>query len=447
MVFLRTLAVASWCLVSLAALTAEPAASGAPRAPAPPVHVVPASIDASGAHDVTMALQRELDRLPNGGTLRLRSRARYRVDGTLLIADRSHVTLDGAGAELFAGSRGAGDRSQLRIVGGTRITVRDVTITGANEHAGLGDAAYVVAMVGQHGIRIEGSSGVDLDRIDVRRVFGDFVYIGPDGPRWSDGIWIHDSRFDRSGRQGISVTAGRNVVIERNSIAYAHRAIVDLEPNGAAWGAENVHILDNTVGPSRLLFVAAAGRGPVDHVVIARNALRGHVLSVQVIASRGDRRDGFYVVDNRSDSDARRAPVRFTGVDGIVVTGNVQPITREGEPGVRLDRSCSVLVASNDLLPGTLQVSPPVSCGAVPALIPPAAPDVAGRNRSAAPGSPSEASTTTAPSRSAPASTGAGTSWARIVVVALLAVAVGGFVLRDAWRRDRHANERKRPPR
>lgn len=451
MVSLRALAVASWCLLSLATVAAAPAASAASavlgEAGEPPVHVVPDSVDASGTHDVTALLQRELDQLPNGGTLRLRAGGRYRVDGTLLIAHRSRLTLDGAGAQMFAGTRGAGDRSQVRIVGGTGITLRDLTITGANEHAGLGDAAYVVPMVGQHGIRIEGASGVELARVTVERVFGDFVYVGPDGSRWSDGIWIHDSHFDRSGRQGISVTAGRNVVIERNEIAYAHRAIVDLEPNGADWGAEGVHILHNTVGPSRLLFVAAAGRGPVDHVVIADNTLLGHVLSIQVVASAGDRREGFYVVDNHSNSDARRAPMRFTGVDGIVVTGNVQPITREGEPAVRVDSSCSVWVADNDLLPGALQLAPPVSCGSTPPLTPPAAPNVAGRGAALRDRAPAESTTTTAPSRTSVASSGRGTSWARIAAVALLAVAAGALIVRYAWCRDRRANERKRPPR
>ena len=48
-------------------------------------------------------------------------------------------------------------------------------------------------------------------------------------------------------------------MIEHNQITDTRRATIDLEPNGPEWGAENVHILDNRIGPGRLLFLAAAG--------------------------------------------------------------------------------------------------------------------------------------------------------------------------------------------
>lgn len=91
-------------------------------------------------------------------------------------------------------------------------------------------------------------------------------------------------------------------------ITDARRATIDLEPNSPSWGAQNVHILDNEVGPGRLLFVAAAGRGPVAQVVVARNRLRGHILNMSVQPPGTDRRSGFYVVDNMSDTPASRSP-------------------------------------------------------------------------------------------------------------------------------------------
>lgn len=82
-------------------------------------------------------------------------------------------------------------------------------------------------------------------------------------------------------------------MIERNTITDARRATIDLEPNSPSWGAQNIHIVDNQIGPGRLLFVAAHGLGPVDQIVVAGKELRGHVLSMSVQPPGADRRSGF----------------------------------------------------------------------------------------------------------------------------------------------------------
>ena len=87
--------------------------------------------------------------------------------------------------------------------------VDDLEIQGANPYAGLDDRAYQVPKVGQYGIKLEGVTNVELVRVHVHDVYGDLVLVGnsPDA-RWSQGVWIHDSVFERSGRQGLTVAAG-----------------------------------------------------------------------------------------------------------------------------------------------------------------------------------------------------------------------------------------------
>jgi hypothetical protein len=342
------------------------------------------AIDATGATDVTVALQQLIDHTPDGAVVRLEPDGEYRVEGTLLLEERRDLEIDGQGARIFATTTGGEHRAHLRIVGGERLVVRDLRISGANPHAGLDDRAYQPHLVGQHGIRLEGATDVELSELHVADTFGDFVYVGrrEDG-RWSEGIWIHGSVLERSGRQGVTVTAGRDVVIERNVIRDTRRATIDLEPNSPSWGAQNIHVLENAIGPGRLLFVAAAGRGPVDQVVVARNRLQGHILNVIVEPPPGDRRVGFWVVDNTSDAAATRSPMRFTAVDGLVVTGNTQAVTRAGEAAVAVTDACGVTVAGNDLGPGSVQVLGAAGCGEPLALRPPDAPFVAGRTPTA----------------------------------------------------------------
>jgi hypothetical protein len=319
--------------------------------------------------------------------------------------------------------------------------------------AGVDERAYYVPLAFQHGIRIDGAVGVELARIQVFDTYGDFVYIGPrsDGA-WSQGVWIHDSVFARSGRQGLAVTAGRDVVIERNFISDTRRATVDLEPNTPTSGAENVHIIDNEVGPGRLLFVAAAGGGPVNRVVVARNRLRGRVMSAVVDPPDSTRRHDFYFVDNSSDTPTKAPPLKIIRVDGLVVTGNRQPIVRPDEGAVRGEDVCGVFVAGNDLSPGTMQLDAPLApCGTAPSLIPPAPPAAAGRPVSRAPSrAPSPTTTTTLPSTTTtrpaplPVSTDGGGGIARYALIALLLGGlIAGIALLMSERARRRATRRR----
>ena len=182
----------------------------------------------------------------------------------------------------------------------------------------------------------------------VTDVYGDFVYIARDKDRVpSQNVWIHDSDFRRNGRQGISVTAATNVIIERNSFLDTRRSTIDLEPNARSWHVSNVFILDNTVGKGRLLFVASHGQGPVDNVVISGNRLVGHALNIDAVPPEGKRRSNWIVTDNVSNTTVHTRPLRFFGIDGLVVSGNTQRVKGE-QPGVIATDDCGTHIADND---------------------------------------------------------------------------------------------------
>lgn len=439
---MRTLRALSAVLVLLCVALGPGAAGAGPPADA-------TGIDATGKDDVTAELQALIDRVPDGGVVRLAPSGRYRIDGTLRVTGRRDLRLDGNGARLVARTEGGHDRSHLVVTGGSGIVIHDLEIVGANPFAGIGTRAYRADREGQHGIRLEGATDVELARLRISDVYGDFIYLGrSDDGHWTERVWIHDSFFTRNGRQGIAVTSGRDVVIERNTITDTRRATIDLEPNGRSGGAVNVHILDNLIGPGRLLFLAAVGRGPKSDVVVARNRLEGHTLNMIVRPGSSDRPAAFYVVDNTSDTPTTRSPMKFSRVDGLVVTGNKQPIKKAGVAAVDTRGVCGMVVERNKLGRSRLQVigsQPP--CGTPPDLTPPAAPNVAGRpvggavtpspSTTVTP-SPTTATTQPAPPPTAGGETGSGGRLlATAATVAIAALVIGAVISRRrATRRD-----------
>ena len=335
---------------------------------------VPASIDPTGRVDVTKSMQRFLASVPSGRDISFRKGAHYRIEGTLFIRHRKRITIDGNGATVFARTRGGPARSQWWIKGGTRIIFRNLIVRGANPNAGTGDDAYVRKLETQHGFRFEGVNGAELDHVQVHDVYGDFVYIGRGRDRVpSRDVWVHDSRFSRNGRQGISVTAASNVVIERNHLDQTRRSTIDLEPDARSALVSNVFILNNTVGKGHLLFLASHGRGPVDNVVVSGNQLLGHSLTPSTPYRRGTARLlRSVIVNNVSDTPAPQRPLRFFGIDGLVVRGNRQLVTGD-QPGVVLNGVCGAHVSGNQFGSGgtrqdTPQCNAPLTVPKLPAI-------------------------------------------------------------------------------
>lgn len=366
-------------LVAAAVLLAAGLAA-APLATADPPYMPPATVDATGTTDATDALLAFIDSVPDGSTIAFPAGANYRIDGTLDIQYRHNLTFEGNGARFFARSLGDRTRRHFRFLGGSDIVVRDVVVVGASLVAGVGDHAYDRYREAQHGFMFSGVDTAELDGVTVTDIYGDFVYVGKDygTGAWSKNIWVHDSVFERNGRQGIAVTAGRDVLIEDSRISEIRRATLDLEPNGPKGGAIGITFRNNEVGRGRLLFLAAVGQaGQVRDVKITGNTLRGKVMNMNVHAPDGTRRSNFLIADNVSDrkfGSPLGHLMKFHAVDGVTVTGNYQEIQDGREVvGVRTEDSCLVVVAGNTF-PGASAESEIGACGDEPGDPPPADP-------------------------------------------------------------------------
>ena len=307
----------------------------------------PATLDATGTTDVTDGMREFLASIPDRAVVQFPRGARYRVEGTLELDDRYGLTFEGNGATFFATLPGGPERSHWLLSGGAKLVFRDLIVRGAKPTDVSVEA--VDGLQDQHGFRIDGSYGVELDDVEVTDVYGDFVHLarGEDDLA-AESIWVHDSLFKRNGGRGFVAISARNIVIEKNSIDDTGGATIDLEPNSNIWGVQNVHIIDNRVAAGGSLFLSSHGNGPVEDVVVSGNQLSDRVLNIDVKPSEDDRRARFYIIDNTSDTQAELAPLRFAQVDGLVIRDNKQPVSSADEPGVVTQGVCGIAIQGND---------------------------------------------------------------------------------------------------
>lgn len=409
---------------------------------------VPASIDATGQEDVTDALDAFFASVPDGAIVTFPAGGRYRAEGTVDLVDKSGITIRGNASTIFARSRGDLKRVHVAITRGRNVRIERLYVEGAHPSGGIGDDGYQAEYEGQHGFAVYGTDGLELDAVAVSDVYGDFVYLGtpePGGP-WSRRVWIHDSLFVRNGRQGIAIVAAQGVVIERNGIAQVARSTIDLEPNSASGGAIDVQVLNNEIGPGRLLFLAAAGNGPVGAVVVSGNTLTGKALSGTILPPPGQRRDRFWIVGNNGGTSANRTPIRASRVDGLVVWRNRQPV-RRGQVGVQTDEVCGLTVSENDFGEFAAPTNPQSElCGRQLGPVPPAPPEVFGRATGPEPEPVLPATTTTTTLPGPPpiaTTTSAGQNWAITITLGVIAA---GMVVAALVVRSRRDDDPPPPP-
>jgi hypothetical protein len=351
---------------ALAALEAASASSGArtgrrvgPKPtpttlpPDPRVVHVPASIDSRGGREVTNELNGFLRSVPDHRTIVFPAGGRYRVDGTLVLQNRNDLIIEGRGAVVFSDNTGANapivgtgpddglagfrnhwprHRSHWVVVGSNAIILRNIVVRGAHPNAGAHDYSYKPELEAQHGVDFaRGTRNSVLENCRITDVYGDFVYNGSG----VENIVVRNCHFERSGRQGLTVTDGNNITFQNNFVTQVGRTAFDLEPNTASDRVTNVRILDNRVGPANGLFVGSKGAGDVSHISIVGNSLLdGEPMGVVAQTANGIRRHDWYVGNNVAvDSvGSPHGAIRFAGMDRITVTGNTVPLNDKRNP-------------------------------------------------------------------------------------------------------------------
>lgn len=373
MVVLGLAVLAAVAGVVLAALDMGPFADSAQtgpegrdrQAPAVPADAEQVRATADCSVDVTGELLDFIASVPNESAIAFEQGGCYRIDGTVEIVDRHGLTFLGNGATFRATTEADQQRRHWKVLGGSDVTISDMTVIGAHPDAGTDDS-YEAELEGQHGFEFLGVQGVLLERVTVQDVYGDFFYLGPGGPPgeeevWTSGAVIRDSTFERNGRQGVAFAGAEDVLIEGNTFTGVARSVFDIEPNKADGGARNVRIVDNDVTSWKSVVLTVAGKGSVSDITLADNRLHGKWLSVNIQPARiddpeedksGTQRENITVVGNVSDTESAFTVIEMAQVDGVVIKDNVQPFDatdKNLEPAIVLEGCTDVVVEGNQL--------------------------------------------------------------------------------------------------
>jgi hypothetical protein len=301
------------------------------------VYTVPSSVPSGCSTDATSQILSWIGSVPNGSTLLFDANACYRIEGTLELKKRS-LTLDGNGSTFKSLNAPTSNRAIWRAWD-SDVTFRNMTIIGSYASGGVIDYELQWA----HGIDLRGTQGI-VENVSMSDLAGDCVYFGLGADRSSGAV--RDSSCRRIGRNGVSVTAGNDILVERTTTDRIGHIVFDVEPNTGSgnWGSCRVTFDSNTIGTYWLYAWTVIPNAPICDQSFTNNRVVGQGLKIAAL-NRPFRPQRLTVTGNASDTAAGPPAMEFNGVDGLTVTGNAVPLT--GGTMARVDSSCDVNVSGN----------------------------------------------------------------------------------------------------
>lgn len=350
------LAVISWIWLVTSSMntpTPAPTPTLAPTptpAPATSIVSVPATIDATGATDVSAPLAAFVRSVPDGSTIAFKVGGTYKLSTAIHLTDRHNLVFDGNGATLRTAGCGVEDSAFLLDgTPSTGIAIRGFTMIGDNSAAGT-TSAFVAGCESQMGVAIYGARDIDISNVTISSVHAECVYIDAGGnPRgvgaWADNITFRDSTCRLNGRMGVAIIAASHVTVTRVTFDRIAISVFDIEPYMANGGATYVSLTDNVIsgyGASPtytpwVLQASAFGMTTtiVHDITLARNRITaGPTKSANTLTTAGltvkartQRWQNFSIVDNVSTVTGNGPTMYFEHIDGLTVSGNTQPLS------------------------------------------------------------------------------------------------------------------------
>jgi hypothetical protein len=291
---------------------------------------VPGTIDATGASDVSAALQSFIGNTPDGSLINFPAAGIYRIDRTVEFFTRHNLILDGNGCTLeytsITGTTEAYSFLHDSATGGSDIWIRNFVFIGSDPHPEVfTPGTSPTGGEEQHGVVVK-SDRFEVSGCTMSYLWGDGVLVY-DGP--SD-VWIHDNHIISSGRQGVTVEYGSNVLVERNAFDASGYITFDVEPNAIGCACSNITFRNNTAGTwgSRAFFaVGSAASAPIDGVVIDSNTVTGGSLKAYMGNAISTDRITRIVFTNNKGTIVAGSVISASHIDGLTITGNDQPLS------------------------------------------------------------------------------------------------------------------------
>jgi hypothetical protein len=267
------------------------------------------------------SVQELVNATPDGGTVSLEPRV-Y-TEGTVTIAGRNNLTVDGNGA-FIQGAVGDGHQPVFRLQGGTNISFLELTLDGAYTNPGVHDTAVQWS----HGIESLGTAGVSVDGLTIRNVAGDCVYAGL-GAQRSSAVRVNGVLCDGTGRNGVSAVAVNDLLVTGGTYDRIGFIAFDVEPNPVTGSGVDGAVFDGSqVGSFRLDTGGIYGCNTVSNVTFRNLHTFGFAgARFTARADCGQRRTNVILDGNTSAFTRAGDAARMGSVDGLSVTNNALPNT------------------------------------------------------------------------------------------------------------------------
>jgi hypothetical protein len=326
----------------------EPAQPAPTPAPHPgQVYTVPSSVPTGCSTDATSKILSWIDSVPNSSTLRFGAGACYRIEGTLELRNRT-LTIDGNGSTFKSLNAPSSHRALWRAFDSTAV-FRNMTLVGSYANGGTHSEQLQWA----HGIDLRGTRAI-VEKVTMSDLAGDCVYFGLGASR-SSGT-VRDSSCRRIGRNGVSVVAGDDILVERTTTSQIGYIAFDVEPNGGGGnGSSRVSFDSNTIGTYSMKAYTVIGNAPIADQRFTNNRVVGKGLEVGVV-NNSHRPQRLRISGNVSDTQSKHNTMNLEGVGGMAITGNTVPLV-SGATMAQVRHSCDAAVSGNSFPGGSRESS------------------------------------------------------------------------------------------
>jgi hypothetical protein len=286
---------------------------------------VPVSIDATGRTDVSSALINFIASVPDGSVINFPAGGVYGITKALTLGftGRHNLVFNGNGATIrYLSDTGTSENDSVLYDqgNGSNLTFENFTLVGSSRSPGV----YVEGSEGQHGVLVQ-SSDVEVANVTISATWGDGLFV-----EGSTNVWFHNNHVISAGRNGLTIVSGTNITAEHNAFDRVGYVTLDIEPNVSTEGATAIAFQANTAGTFGQDFAAVEGShtgAPINGITITGNTITGGTL-LTVIDNGGTTRMRNIVFTNNTSTVAGPGPLlQFAHIDGLTVTGNVQPLT------------------------------------------------------------------------------------------------------------------------
>jgi hypothetical protein len=322
--------------------TATPAPTAHPFAAPITSATYTVNVDRTGSTDVTAALNAFVARVPDGSIISF-PLGTYKISSSITFNSRHNLIFDGNGSTLNnVGNAVAlgGDASFFAAwatPGATHITIRNFVAVAHNPYPGyIGPPPATESNSQAAGFLMTwGGQYIELANVTMSGIYGDMAGLN-NGTQY---VWVHDNHAFDLGRNGVSVVWASHVLVERNAFDLSYGSSLDIEPEAESAGYTITDIVfrNNTTGtinaPSPWFFAANGNSTTgITNVTVTGNTTTKSSLQSLVEVNGSPRRSNISFTNNVATSVGTlkgyaHAFFTFAHIDGLTVTGNVQPLT------------------------------------------------------------------------------------------------------------------------